>query len=139
MVKMIERFVDDAFREKMRDPDDCAFMTVLIPGDISPEERHHRFTVHLDAELRLAGLGCSEGGGTLYYDGEEEGDEPEICYCIMDVDATDVDSARALIRLHLPELGAPAGTMVQWDDFEDRFDGLDWELAQPRSLDEFDL
>ena len=62
---MIERFVDDAFREKMRDPDDCAFMTVLIPGDIGPEERHHRFTVHLDAELRLAGLGCSEGGGTL--------------------------------------------------------------------------
>jgi hypothetical protein len=136
---MIERFLDDALREKMRDPDECVFMTVLIPGDIDPFERHYGFTIHIDAELRLAGLGCSCGGGTLFLEGENEGDEPEICFCIMDVDATDVDGARALIRLHMPELGAPAGTVVQWDDFEDRFDGETWELAQPRSLDEFDL
>lgn len=138
---MIERFLDDALREKMLDPDVCSFMTVLIPGDIGPMERHHRFTVYLDAELRMAGLGCSVGGGTLYFDDEDEDESaaPEIAYCLMDVDAVDVDGARALIRLHMPELGAPAGTLVQWDALEDRFDGEDWALACPRSLDEFDL
>lgn len=140
---MIERFLD-GLRERMEDPDDCAFVSVLIPGDIGPVERHHRFSVYLDAELRLTGMGCSEGGGTLYFDDGEEDDAPgrappEIAYCIMDVDATDVDGAREVIRLHLPELGVPAGTLVQWDDLEDRFDGEHWHLAEPRSLDEDDL
>jgi hypothetical protein len=139
MVQMIERFLDDGLRQKMREPDVSTFMTVFIPGDIDPLERHHRFTVHLDAELRLADLGCSDGGGTLYFDGEDAGAEPGKCFCVIDIDATDVNAARALLRLHLPELGIPAGTMVQWDELEDRFDGLDWQLARPRSLGEFDL
>ena len=92
----------------------------------------------LDAELRLAGVGCSTGGGTLYLGiNDDETDEPEICFCIMDIDAADIDGARASIRLHMPELGVPAGTLVQWGEFEDRYDGQDWLLRQPRSLDEF--
>jgi hypothetical protein len=135
---MIERFLH-GLGEKMKDPDDCAFMTVAVPGDIDPHERHRRFTVNLDAELRLAGLGCSAGGGTLYWEPEEEGGEPEIAYCIVDVDATDVDGARALLRLHLPELGAPAGTLVQYGEWEDRFDGDRWHLHERRSVpDPFD-
>ena len=137
--RMQQQDSSDGLREKMEDPDDCAFVSVVIPGDIDPMERHHRFSVYLDAELRLAGVGCSEGGGTLYFDDEDESATPEIAYCIMDVDAIDVDGARELIRLHMPELGAPPGTMVQWDDLEDRWDGERWHLAEPRSLDEDDL
>jgi hypothetical protein len=137
---MIERFLH-GLSEKMEDPDDCFYMTVVIPGDIDPLQRHHRFSVYIDAELRLAGLGCSMGGGTLFYDtgDDDEADgtaDEEIAFCILDVDATDVDRARALLRIHLPELGVPAGTLVQWEELEDRFDGARWHLAEPRSIDD---
>lgn len=105
----------------MEDPDDTVFMTVVIPGDIDPFERHYRFSIHIDAELRIAGLGCSVGGGTLYWDTQED-EAPEIAYAILDVDARDVDAVRALLRLHLPELGIPAGSLIQHAEREDRFD-----------------
>lgn len=130
---MIERFLD-GLHEKMLDPDRCTYLAVVMPGDLDPFERHYRYTIHLDAELRLTGCGCSGGGGTLWFEDEDE--EPEFACSILDVDATDVNGARALLRLHLPELGAPAGTLVQWGDLEDRFDGEDWHLAEPRSMDE---
>ena len=135
---MIERFLSGLI-EKMEDPDDCTYMTVAIPGDLDPFERHYRFSVHLDAELRLANLGCSVGGGTLYRlpgDDDDEDEDLEIICCIVDVDATDVDGARELLRLHLPELGAPEGTLVQYGQREDRYDGWVWYLDLPRSLDE---
>jgi hypothetical protein len=145
---VIERFLH-GLREKMEDPDDVTYMTVVVPGDLDPFDRHYRFSVHIDAELRLAGLGCSVGGGTLYWvevdedDEDDEGEQdeeqpekPEIACTILDVDATDVDGARALIRLHMPELGAPAGTLVQYGDREDRYDGERWHLGEPRSIDE---
>lgn len=133
---MIEKFLA-GLREKMEDPDDCTYMTVVVPGDLDPFDRHYRYGVHVDAELRLAGLGCSAGGGTLYFDHDEaDASEPAIACCILDVDAVDVDGARALLRLNLPELGAPAGTLVQWAEFEDRFDGDRWHLAEPRSIEE---
>jgi hypothetical protein len=130
---MIERFLD-GLREKMKDPDDCTYMTVAVPGDIDPFERHYRFSVNIDAELRLAGLGCSVGGGTLYWDAEDDGDEPEIAYNVLDVDAIDVDGVRELLRLHMPELGAPAGTVIQFGEREDRFDGERWHLDEPQSV-----
>ncbi|HET8750000.1 MAG TPA: hypothetical protein VFM42_04585 [Sphingomicrobium sp.] len=132
---MIERFLT-GLAEKMEDPDDCVYMNVVIPGDLDPFDRHYRFSIHVDAELRLEDLGCSVGGGTLYYEPEEEGDPLEIACCILDVDATDVDGARALLRRNLPELGAPAGTLVQWGNREDRFDGAMWHLNEPRSIEE---
>lgn len=132
---MIDRFLH-GLAEKMEDPDDCTFMTVVIPGDIDPFERHYRFSIHVDAELRIAQLGCSVGGGTLYYEPNDPRDELEITYCILDVDAVDVGAVRGLLRLHLPELGAPAGTLVQFGEREDRFDGSSWQLNQPRSVDE---
>jgi hypothetical protein len=134
---MIERFLD-GLSAKMEDPDECSYMTVVIPGDLDPFDRHYRFSVYVDAELRLAGLGCSVGGGTLYreLDDEDEDDSLEIVCCILDVDATDIDGARALLRMHLPELGAPQGTLVQYGAREDRFDGEFWHLNEPRTIEE---
>lgn len=134
---MIERFLDDRLKAKMEDPDDVTCMWVIVPGDLDPFDRHYRFSIHIDAELRLTGLGCSVGGGTLMSEEDEDG-ESEILYCVLDVDATDVDGARALLRLHLPELGCPPGTLIQYGgDLEDRFDGDDWTLAQPRSVENY--
>jgi hypothetical protein len=97
---------------------------------------HNLAQTHIDAELRLAGLGCSEGGGTMLSVEDEDG-ESEILFCVCDVDATDVDGARALLRLHLPELGCPEGTLIQYgENLEDRYDVNDWELAQLRTIDE---
>jgi hypothetical protein len=133
---MIDRFLD-GLAEKMEDPDDCSFMTVVIPGDIDPFERHYRFSIHVDAELRLAGLGCSVGGGTLYYERDEDCERDlEIAYCILDVDAVSVDDVRSLLRLHLPELGVPGGTLVQFGEREDRFDGAVWHVNEPRSIED---
>lgn len=134
---MIETF-RALLAEEFADPDDVEYLTVAVPGDIDPLERHHRFSVHIDAELRLSGLGCSVGGGTLYFEPADDDapDELEIAYCIVDVDATDVAGARGLLRLHLPELGAPSGTLIQFGEREDRFDGVTWLLDQPRSLEE---
>lgn len=136
---MIERFLE-GLAEKMKDPDDYSFMTIVIPGNHDPFQRHYRFSVHIDAELRLAGLGCSVGGGTLYeiLESDEEADteeELEIACCVLDVDATDENGVRALLRLHLPELGAPAGTLVQYGNREDRFDGSRWHLDEPQSIE----
>ena len=132
---MIERFLE-GLHEKMQDPDDVEYMTVIVPGDLDPFDRHYRFSVHIDAELRLAGLGCSVGGGTMFSEEDEDG-ESEILFCVLDVDATDVDGARALLRLHLPELGCPEGTLIHYgEDREDRYEGESWILAQPRTITE---
>jgi len=136
---MIERFLT-GLQAKMEDAGETEFMIVVLPGDLDPFDRHYRFSIHIDAELRLAGLGRSDGGGTLYrnvdFESDEEG-EDEIVSTILDVNATDVDGARALLRLHLPELGAPEGTLIQYGDQEDRFDGARWHLGEPRSIEEF--
>ena len=132
---MIDRFLE-GLHEKMQDPDDVDYMSVIVPGDLDPFDRHYRFSIHVDAELRLAGLGCSVGGGTLFSEEDEDG-ESEILFCVLDVDATDIDGARALLRLHLPELGCPDGTLIQYaEDLEDRYDGENWLLAQPRTISE---
>lgn len=131
----IERFLE-GLHEKMQDPDDVEYMTVIVPGDLDPFDRHYRFSIHIDAELRLTGLGCSVGGGTMFSEEDEDG-ESEILYCVCDVDATDVDGARALLRLHLPELGCPEGTLIHYgEDLEDRYEGETWVLAQPRTISE---
>jgi hypothetical protein len=134
---MIERFLA-GLEGKMEDPDGCTYMSIVLPVDLDPFERHYRFGVFIDAELRLAGIGCSVGGGTLYQvpDGDDCDDEPQVVYSQLDVDATDVFAVRALLRMHLPELGAPAGTLIMFGEAEDRFDGNAWLLNQPSSVDE---
>ncbi|HVJ03036.1 MAG TPA: hypothetical protein VM662_12700 [Sphingomonas sp.] len=134
---MIERFLE-GLGPKMEDPLDTEYLAVILPGDLDPFDRHYRYCVTLDAELRLAGLGCSQGGGTMLGAEDEDGDR-EALFCVIDVEATDVAGARALLRLHLPELGCPPGTLIQYDDLEDRWDGERWQLGEARSIDEEQL
>jgi len=132
---MIDRFLKD-FKALHEYPGDI-YTPILIPGDLDPHERHNRFGLHLDAELRITGLGSAGGGWQIQTgdDGEAE-DDWEVAYSIIDADVTDLEEGRALIRLHLAELGCPPGTLVQYGNSEDRWDGERWHLGEERSIDE---
>lgn len=133
----IDRFLE-GFTALDEEPGDIA-TPILIPDDLDPHERHYRFTLYVDAELRLTGLGSAGGGWQirLYDDGDDE-DEGEVAYSIIDTDVTELEPGLALIRLHLVELGCPAGTLIQYDEREDRWDGECWHLAEVRSSGEDD-
>ena len=136
---MIDRFLE-GFTALHEEPGDI-YTPILLPGDFCPHTRHFRFTMHIDAELRMTGLGSAGGGSAIEVcDYDEDDDESprewRTLYSIIDADVTDLDAGRALIRLHLAELGCPPGTLVQFDEHEDRWDGERWHLAEARSIDE---
>jgi hypothetical protein len=141
----IDRFLV-GFTALHEEPGDI-YTPILLPGDFDPFERQARFTQYIDAELRMTGLGSAGGGSAIQFrDGDEDDDDdgPEdgqwrVLYSIIDTDVTDLDAGRELIRLHLAELGCPAGTLLQFDDREDRWDGERWHLAETRSIDEDNL
>lgn len=118
------------------------YTPILLPGDFDPFERQARFTQYIDAELRMTGLGSAGGGSAIQFlddDDDDKDGEWHVLYSIIDTDVTDLDAGRALIRVQLAELGCPAGTLLQFDDREDRWDGERWHLAEMRSIDEENL
>lgn len=119
------------FLQHGNEPEETEFIYLLLPMQLEPDERQARFGDQLDAELRLAAVGYVSGGGQLLGAPDDEG-EREVVYCGIDVDTVDVAAARALLWLHLPELGCPAGTCIQFGDQQDRFDGATWCLSEPR-------
>ena len=134
---MIDRFLE-GFTALNDYPGDIA-VRILIPGDLDPHERHYRFTLHVDAELRMTGLGSAGGGWQIrLYDEEDDEDEGQVVYSSIDADVTELEAGLPLIRLHLAELGCPPGTLVEYDEREDRWDGERWHLGEARSYDEDD-
>ncbi|MCX8477871.1 MAG: hypothetical protein MT490_18950 [Sphingomonas sp.] len=133
---MIDRFLE-GFNALHEYPGDIP-TPILLAGDFDPHERHDRWGLHIDAELRMVGLG-SAGGGWQISTGDEDGDDWEVAYSIIDADVTDLELGCALIRLQLAELGCPPGTLLQHGDFEDRWDGERWHLGEARSIYEDDL
>lgn len=107
---------------------------VCMPGDIDPMDRHVHLEDALDTELKLSGIGYISGGGSML--GEELPDGTEtVEFCGIDVEVTDVDAGRALLREHLPRLGCPLGTVLQYrlsgERRQDEYDGAGWALARP--------
>lgn len=131
---MIDRFLEgfDALHEY---PGDIC-TPILIPGDLDPFERHDRFGLHIDAELRLTGLGNAGGGWQVQ--SLDDDDEWQVEFSVIDADVTELAAGLALIQLHLVELGCPPGTLVQYDDSEDRWDGERWHRGETRSSYEDD-
>jgi len=138
----IDRFLV-GFTALHEEPGDI-YTPILLPGDFDPFERQARFTQYIDAEQRMTGLGSAGGGSAIQFLDEDEDDEGgddqwRVLYSIIDTDVTDLDAGRALIRVQLAELGCPPGTLLQFDDREDRWDGERWHLAEARSIDEENL
>lgn len=134
---MIDRFLEGFTALNEYPGDICT--PILIPGDLDPHERHRRFTIYIDAELRMAGLGSAGGGWQIRdYDDEDDEDEGRVAYSIIDADVTALETGSALIKLHLVELGCPAGSLIQYGESEDRWDGERWHRGEARSRDEND-
>lgn len=131
---MISRFLKGLMGQG-KEPEETALIYVMLPIPLEPDARETQFGVPLDAELRLAAIGYVSGGGTLQSAPDENGD-CDIIHCGVDVDAVDIDAARELLRLHLPELGCPSGTALMYDAqgiaLQDEYDGERWHLAQPQ-------
>ncbi len=111
---------------------------ILLPEPLQPLDRAARYEDPLEAELGLAGFGYVSGGGSLLSEEKPDGSR-DIIFCGVDVDAYDVDAARELLRRHLPELGCPVGTQLQFGDetdepLQDEYDGVEWRLGQPRAM-----
>ena len=111
---------------------------ILLPEPLQPLDRAARYEDALEAELGLAGLGFVSGGGSLLSEEKPDGTR-DIRYCGIDVDAYDVHAVRALLRLHLPELGCPAGTQLHYREetdtpLLDEYDGAEWRLGLPRKM-----
>lgn len=131
---MIDRFLE-GFKALHEYPGDIR-TAILIPGDLDPHQRHDRFTIYLDADLRMAGIGSAGGGWQIQSLGED--DAWQVDYSIIDADVTELEAGLALIRLHLVELGCPPGTLIQYGESEDRWDGERWHCGEERSSDEDD-
>ena len=135
---MIGRFLRNLMSHG-EEPADTLFIYVRMPTPLEPEEREVRFGDPLDAELRLARIGYVSGGGQLLSAPDEDGNS-DILYCGIDVDTTDVDAARGLLRDHLPGLGCPVGTAIEYQAdgamLRDAYDGTRWHLAMPQPEDD---
>jgi len=137
----IDRFLV-GFTALYEEPGDI-YTPILLPGDFDPFERAARFTQYIDTELRMTGLGSAGGGSAIQFRDHDDDDDDDgdwrVLYSIIDTDVTDLEAGRALIRTQLAELGCPTGTLLQFDDREDRWDGERWHLAEMRSIDEENL
>jgi hypothetical protein len=109
---------------------------IMLPEPLQPTDRGTKYEDPLDAELRLAKLGYVSGGGSSLSEEVPDGTR-EIEWCGIDVDTTDVDQARALLRQNLPELGCLKGSALQFRKgdipLQDEFDGVGWQLDLPRT------
>ena len=130
---VIERFLT-GFDTLLDEPAGTEMVTIALPGDFDSFERHYQFTMHIDAELRFARLGSAGGGSAI--SALDDDDEWRTAFSLIDADTTDLDQGRALMRRELAELGCPPGTLIQYLEQEDRWDGERWHLGEERSFDE---
>lgn len=130
---MIERFLI-GMEAMLGEPDDTEYVAVVFPGDHDPFERHYRYCIPLDAELRLRGLGTSNGGGSMAK--VDDNDEWQTVYSVVDVNLVEMELGRALVRGQLVELDCPVDTTIRYRDLQDRWDGARWHLGEGRAFDE---
>lgn len=115
-----------------------ALIYVMLPESLEPLDRGSRYEDPLEVELKLADLGYISGGGSSLSDESPDGSR-EFEFCGIDVEAYEIDVVRDLLRHHLPSLGCPAGTQLQFRDGEDvplldEYDGSDWRTDLPRTM-----
>jgi hypothetical protein len=97
------------------------FVYIRIPGDIDPEERWQKFADPLQQALEKDDLGDVTGGGTLFSEPDEDGND-FVEFCGIDVDLYDAAEGLALLRRELTRLQAPPGTALLY-----KLEGQEWE------------
>lgn len=113
------------------------FVYAMIPESIGPIERGEKYEDQIEPLLTAEGLGSISGGGCSLGDPQPDG-KRFIEYCGIDIDTTDRDAARALIRSALQKIGAPVGTELHFTkngrQLQDAFSENGWLLEQPRTF-----
>lgn len=111
------------------------FIFIKIPDPVGPVERGSKYEDKLDP--LLDGVGSISGSGCFVGAPQPDG-QRLIEYCAIDVDTTDRDKVRELLREALPKLGAPIGTALHYTEngqkLQDELGNGGWLLAQPRSF-----
>jgi hypothetical protein len=112
------------------------FVYVMLPEPTEPIERGDKYEDPLDLLLNEAGLGEITGGGSQLGDPQPDG-TPTVEFCGLDVTVTDLDGALALLRTHLPRLGAPVGTEIHYTldgaRLQDELASGGWSIARVRT------
>jgi hypothetical protein len=113
------------------------FIYIKIPDPIGPLARGEKYEDTLEPLLAEKGCGYVSGGGSGLGDAMPDGKRP-IEFCGIDVETTDPDNARAILRTALPSLGAPEGTELHFtrseQKLQDQFTNEGWLLEQPRTF-----
>lgn len=113
------------------------FVYVKIPESIGPVDRGSKYEAELDRLLASASVGSVSGGGSSLGATQPDGTRP-IEFCGIDIDVSDLEKARELLRRALPTLGAPIGTEIQFTigraKLQDTFASDGWRLAEPRTF-----
>ncbi len=91
--------------------EDPAAVHVRLPDPLSPEARVVKYAEPLDEALRREGLGRVVGGGT------QLSRERRIVSVEVDLQLLDLDRGVPFVRRVLRDLGAPRGSMVEFERF----------------------
>lgn len=91
--------------------EDPAAVHVRLPDPLSPEARVVKYAEPLDEALRREGLGRVVGGGT------QLSRERRIVSVDVDLQLLDLDRGVPFVRRALRDLGAPRGSMVEFERF----------------------
>ncbi len=90
---------------------EAAVIQVRLPDPLSPAARAVKYSEPLDGALRREGLGRVLGGST------ELSRDRRILSVGMEVEVSDLDRGVPFVRRALRQLGAPQGSMVEFERF----------------------
>jgi hypothetical protein len=94
--------------------EEALFVFIRIPESLEPLERAEKYEDPLEESLTSSGVGVLTGGGCMLAAPDADGHR-EIKYCGIDIDLFDLDAGLELLRTELKRLGAPKGTMLEYD------------------------
>jgi hypothetical protein len=110
------------------------FLYVKVPVVNRVRDRTRQLEDKIDDVLKQAGVGAVAGWGDSLGAAMPDGSRP-VAYTRIDVDVSDLASARALLRPNLAAFGAPDGTEIHYTmdhrRHMDVYSEPDWLLHQP--------
>lgn len=89
------------------------FIYVKIPVVNQVVDQRHQLEDKVDQILQENGVGSVAGWGDSLGDALADGSRP-VAYTRIDVDVSNLASARELLQTNLPSLGAPTGTEIHY-------------------------
>jgi hypothetical protein len=110
------------------------FLYVKIPTVNNAVDQTHQLADKIDQILAETGVGSVAGWGDSL-GGALPGGFRRVAYTRIDVDVSNLASARHLLQANLPSIGAPKGTEIHYTidyrHYKDIYFESEWRLDQP--------